>query len=159
MDRYTWKSELTIGHLLVDSEHKHIIELLQAFLDKKDVENPSVEELFLIESGVQEHLYLHFAHEEALMELYGVPEEELQKHKDEHNKIREHLLGIKSQLAKEDIPSYFEFAKLSLITLYDHISTLDKELWEAIQKNWISSGRPKRKLLINTKLIYPDDKP
>lgn len=134
MDRYTWKSELTIGHLLIDSEHKHIIELLQAFLDKKDVEDPSIDELFLIEASVQEHLHLHFAHEEALMELYGVPSEELKRHKLEHIRIREYLLGIKTQLAKEDIPSYFEFAKLSLASLYEHISSFDKELWEALQK-------------------------
>ena len=125
MTLLTWKPEYSVGIESVDSEHREMIELINAVYDAiEDKKNPQSIEHFLGE--VHATISAHFALEERVMRNanYG----EFEAHKEDHEELLDEIRDLMDrffdapeqglQLLQENLSGWFA----------GHFSTFDARL-------------------------------
>lgn len=129
-----WKPEYSIGNLLLDGEHKQILDLLSAYLENRL--SPQEADWDFLRKILFDHVTIHFIHEETLMNLYSYAPEAKLKHLEEHRLLKDlcvSQLGDPNArpLCKE---ATFGTANHLLKVFEDHIASLDKELAPLFKK-------------------------
>lgn len=95
-----WKAEYSVGIDTIDRQHQEIlgyINRLNDALDSKDRWNVSHYLLIQVDAFIK----VHFAVEEALLEIIAYPD--LAAHKLGHQDIIDHIADLKLRAVKEDI--------------------------------------------------------
>ncbi len=82
-----WRDSYAMGHPVIDSEHKELFTLAQAFLDAQDQK-----QLQTVAMQLYKHTRAHFAHEEQLMRDTQYPE--YQDHARRHDLMIDQLNDI-----------------------------------------------------------------
>lgn len=124
----TWDDMLELGHPAMDTEHRHLVDLVNqladAFLNPtgKEAYDKLLDELFVFTRG-------HFGMEERLMAAHDYPN--AGEHKTEHAKLIQDALAFRDKFAASTAPS------VSLLYFFDqwlsrHILTWDKDLAEFV---------------------------
>ncbi len=94
-----WKEEMSIGHELIDNEHKYLFCLVNSVeLALKLEDSQQLVAMFL--DQLQEYTQKHFLHEESLLIDWDYPG--YAEHKNEHQKILNNVSRLKSQLSQAD---------------------------------------------------------
>jgi hemerythrin len=109
MERLTWKAEYSIGIRGIDAQHRKIFECLlalEAALQKKEAWHSM---RYLI-AQLTENLELHWATEEALLEIIHYPH--LEKHRLSHAKLNNEIRELENRLrdhhSTDDLVKFFE---------------------------------------------------
>ncbi len=125
MTLLTWKPEYSVGIESVDSEHREMIELINAVYDAiEDKKNPQSIEHFLGE--VHATISAHFALEERVMRNANY--DEFEAHKEDHEELLDEIRDLMDrffdtpvqglQLLQENLSDWFA----------GHFSTFDARL-------------------------------
>jgi hemerythrin len=125
MTLLTWKPEYSVGIESVDSEHREMIELINAVYDAiEDKKNPESIEHFLGE--VHATISAHFALEERVMRNANY--DEFEAHKEDHEELLDEIRDLMDrffdapeqglQLLQENLSDWFA----------GHFSTFDARL-------------------------------
>lgn len=125
MTLLTWKPEYSVGIESVDSEHREMIELINAVYDAiEDKKNPQSIEHFLGE--VHATISAHFALEERVMRNANY--DEFEAHKEDHEELLDEIRDLMDrffdtpvqglQLLQENLSGWFA----------GHFSTFDARL-------------------------------
>jgi len=127
-----WNEDYLVGDLLIDSEHKKIIEMACSFARLVETGEISYREALEMAREVANHISAHFTHEELLLNLYNTNIREIMAHKEEHAKFK--ALLSKSIESVRDAGQGQEFIDSCIeLTndLYDmitkHVASVDKE--------------------------------
>ena len=126
-----WDDVFLVGDLLVDGEHRRLIEMTCSFARLVDVGAISYREAMNLAREVMFHVTTHFQHEELLLELYNASSIDIELHKREHTKLKI-ILGAAVEDVREQEGLLFREACISLCNnlfefITDHIATVDKE--------------------------------
>jgi voltage-gated potassium channel len=90
----TWSSEMSVGIVSFDKEHKHLVDLINKIeLSIKNRDTRNV--IFQVFEEIFEYVLVHFEHEEELFEKYEYPE--LLEHKRIHKEILEKVKDLDKQ--------------------------------------------------------------
>lgn len=79
---FVWKNEYAIGVLIIDEQHKMLIEILNQLLELRDNKNESPKALGSILKSLEHYTNVHFTTEEEIMRIYNY--ENVQSHKKMH---------------------------------------------------------------------------
>jgi len=111
MTLLTWKPEYSVGIESVDSEHREMIELINAVYDAiEDKKNPQSIEHFLGE--VHATISAHFALEERVMRNANY--DEFEAHKEDHEELLDEIRDL--------MDSYFDAPEQGLQLLQENLS-------------------------------------
>lgn len=129
-----WDDRYLVGDLLVDGEHKRLIEMSCAFGRLIEVNALSYREALKIVREVLFHVTTHFQHEELLLQIYNADPEEIEMHKKEHTKLKI-ILCAAAEEVRDHQDCTFKDACINLTNIIyelvtNHIATVDKETLE-----------------------------
>jgi hemerythrin-like metal-binding protein len=122
---FPWCKEYEIGVSAIDSEHRHLVNLVVSLHEAKAIENGQDRCLTLL-SQIVKHTKRHFEHEENLMMESGYPG--LDDHRVQHADLISSVTKICEWI--ETDPSAVSDAVLRYLKkwLLDHIATYDKDM-------------------------------
>lgn len=126
-----WSDFYLVGDLLIDGEHKKIIEMTCTFKTFAEQNRLEYREALDLVREVMYHITTHFQHEEFLLDVYGGDPEGIKHHKEEHRRFYK-ILSSAIQEVQDQKSQSFQDACLALIgdlhqLIADHIATVDKE--------------------------------
>lgn len=127
-----WGDQYLVGDILVDSEHKRIVEMACTFAKLIEADALSYRDALNTIREVIFYTTTHFQHEELLLELYNADAADIELHKKEHTKLKAIFQAAVDDVRdQKTIP--FKDACITLANdLYDliadHITTVDKEM-------------------------------
>ncbi len=132
-----WNRTLAIGVPKVDNEHKHLVDVLNAFYRAFQA-GVAREKVFAVLNMLLRYAEIHFRNEEALMEAANYPE--LQEHRKEHERLIEEVfdLNARCEVGKTEIT--FETMEFLKHWLLDHILAEDKKLRDYFEQRGIPPG-------------------
>lgn len=119
MSAFNWTEKMSVGHPLMDAQHRQIIELLNSFDDSFD---PAI--AFDAIVSMFRYARTHFHDEEMLLERAGYPG--LERQKREHQEF----LSKADELAKQDTRDYtlhISLATFLVKWLKNHIEVEDMQ--------------------------------
>jgi len=125
--------EYLIGDMLIDGEHKQIIDTACAFSEGIESGTLSYRDALNMLRVVLSHINTHFQHEELLLKLYNADSADIELHKREHVRLKIILTAAMENLREqEQEDAGFKEACITLAgNLYDlitnHILTVDKQ--------------------------------
>jgi hemerythrin-like metal-binding protein len=127
-----WNDDYVIGDLLIDGEHKKIIEMACTFARLVESGNVSYRDALEMAREVANHISAHFSHEELLLTLYNTDIQEITHHKDEHAKFKAILsLSVDSVRdvgqGEEFIDACIDLTNKLYDMITEHIATVDKD--------------------------------
>ena len=137
MERIEWRAGLTIGVGLFDSQHQHLVKLVNDLIDEFNSGNESDRIPEAIDN-LLEHTHSHFEYEEQSMLHYGfggyVP----------HKKLHTDFLKTAEQLAEvvkhRDTHIPEELLTLVRSWFVHHITIEDREYKLFLEKSWPPSS-------------------
>lgn len=91
----TWKPFYSVGEPSLDSDHKHIIGILNELIEAVDRGSDQRIVKSVLDRLVQ-YTITHFKHEEEVMQEHGYPD--LPQHKALHDRIRKRTIGLREHL-------------------------------------------------------------
>ena len=126
-----WDDSYLVGDLLVDGEHKRLVEMTCTFGNLILAEALSYREALKIVREVLFHITTHFQHEELLLELYNACIADIELHKKEHAKLKVILYSAAENVREQQGIAFKEACVDLANNLYElvtnHIATVDKE--------------------------------
>ena len=123
MSLVEWDEELVLGIELIDSHHRHLVELLNKAHDSY-LFGMKAGELEVIFNELVDYAKYHFAAEEALMKTYGYPETET--HMAEHQAFIMQVVEMRKAQSSDKLASYLNITDFLLAWLITHIKNIDK---------------------------------
>jgi len=125
MELFTWSDQFSIGHNLIDSQHKEMVLIFNRLHSSYNLgrDRPQSLEILL---ELASHTVKHFATEEELMLRYGYPH--TQNHKAEHDKLIDELIEVKGKIEKKQLALSVELLQFLKNWLMKHILHADQEL-------------------------------
>ena len=119
-----WHSAYECGHPVIDREHQELFALANAALDASFGDSNSPDAFRVAFKDVLDHLKLHFAHEEALLEQHRYSR--LKAHKAAHRDIlaKGEAFNAGAQL---DVVTLGDLADFTLTVVARHLVTMDRE--------------------------------
>jgi hemerythrin-like metal-binding protein len=127
---FFWKDQLSVGNTFIDSDHRHLIGLLNDVYDAMyasrgpDILGAVLNDLILY---TQEH----FKREEDIMQAINYAE--LSAHKAEHDKLTGEVLEMQSRFLAGETKIMVDLLKFLFDWLFEHIVKIDKKLAQAIR--------------------------
>ena len=126
-----WDGEFAVGDIIIDSEHKKIIEMACIFARLVESNALSFREALNMVREVVFHINMHFQHEEMLMDMYNADVAATNMHKQEHAKLKTIFSAtiekIRESSQEELQTNYEELANELYDLVTDHIATVDRE--------------------------------
>lgn len=78
-----WSEEYKIGEKLIDSQHKHLFDIINTLHEGRH--DPAIQKRCL--EALKVYAIQHFYTEEDVMRAYGYPEKEIELHQKEHERF------------------------------------------------------------------------
>ncbi|MDR1971348.1 MAG: hemerythrin family protein [Treponema sp.] len=134
---YTWDKDLEVGNQLIDTQHKQLIDALNAFL-KASSEKKSNEELKKSLDFLNDYTIKHFYEEEQLQKKYEYPDYE--NHRKLHEALKKVVRDLQVQLImKGPSESLFNDVKVKVGDwLIAHIKSQDTRIGAHLKSKGIS---------------------
>ncbi len=133
MDTLVWDSDYSVGHQLIDEQHKELFRRINVFgnalwdgLGKKQLEQHL--------RFLADYVIFHFRAEEELMLKNGFPD--LEMHKSVHDDLIRRVSAVLEKVDKEglDSPTAIEIFNLSCDWTRGHVRGLDQKLGKFLFK-------------------------
>lgn len=133
MSRYEFTKDLETGSLIIDGEHRELLQAVNKLLDACG-EGKGRAHMNETIKFLNDYVDRHFSHEEQLQKQSGYPG--YAPHRAFHEKYKQTLREITSGIS-ETGPSFTELAKLNghISLLITHIRTEDKKLGAFMNKS------------------------
>jgi hemerythrin len=127
MPAYTWDASLEVGNLMIDDQHRQLIDALNNFLTAH-AEKKSNDELKKSLNFLNDYTIKHFFEEEQLQKKYEYPDYE--NHKKFHDGLKKVVRDLQVQLImKGPSESLYEDVKVKVGDwLISHIKTQDTRI-------------------------------
>ena len=126
-----WNSDLSIGVLEVDVQHKILFEKFNTFVDAYQADKDQ-EEVLRMFWFLEAYAITHFKDEEKLMQEVDFPD--FLRHREKHKSFADELLKLKERLTAEG-PSQKVFSKMATFIsgwLLGHITVTDRAIGDFI---------------------------
>lgn len=120
-----WNDKYCLGNELIDSHHKHLIELLNAYYNTVSQER-NLEEIARIFNELFKYVDYHFKAEEEMMRDYGYAK--IQLHTLEHESFENRLNEFQKSMISSEEEFDVEVIYFLEEWLLNHILLSDKEL-------------------------------
>ena len=120
-----WNDEYETGEAVVDSDHKHLFELFNGFVDIIEKNNADAQiEKYI--KDLEDYANTHFDREEAT--LQKLPELAYKKHTAEHDEFGRIIQNIYNEIYSEgDISSLYQIVLFLSEWLLNHVRYSDKQ--------------------------------
>lgn len=128
-----WNSDLSIGVVEVDVQHKLLFEKFNAFLEAYQADKDP-EEVLRMFWFLGAYAVTHFKDEEELMQRVNFPD--LPRHREKHKAFCDELAKLKDRLNAEG-PNQEVFANMASFVsgwLLGHITTTDRAIGNFVNK-------------------------
>lgn len=119
-----WSQELSVGIEGIDEQHKVLVRLINELHDAILHRRGSVACRSTLTELVK-YTQVHFTDEENFMASFHYPE--YKRHKEEHDRLIEHLLDLQKKLDSGKANISFELLHFLKTWLYGHIAHNDKK--------------------------------
>jgi hemerythrin-like metal-binding protein len=127
-----WSDELRIGVDSVDSQHQHLVGLINGLYQAMK-QGQATRELLRILTELTDYAKYHFENEEAFMRSHGYAGYEA--HKEEHDAFRERVRELRENFrAGRSVPS-IDLINFLKDWLLHHVQERDKKLQELIPES------------------------
>lgn len=133
MSIFTWSEQFVIGIPSVDSQHRHLVDLLNQLDDMVAIGEDHDAILSLI-SALTDYSQYHFSHEEQLMFEGGYDKILYAKHCLEHQQFIERVASESAKLASEPELVINELLAFLVAWLSEHILVSDKQMALMLRK-------------------------
>ncbi len=127
-----WNDKYCLGNELIDSHHKHLIELLNAYYNTVSQER-NIEKIAGIFNELFKYVDYHFKAEEEMMKDFGYIK--IQLHTSEHDSFENRLNEFQESLISSEEEFDVEVIYFLEEWLLNHILISDKELVYFINTN------------------------
>lgn len=134
-----WNDELVLGIKLIDSHHRHLVELLNKAHDSF-MFGMKAGELDIIFNELVDYAGYHFSTEEGLMNMYGYSE--TQSHIAAHEAFKKKIVEMIKQQKADNMNSYLELTDFLLEWLINHIQNIDRLFCEQLKARGIQPELP-----------------
>lgn len=118
-----WNEDLILGNNLVDSHHRHLVELLNKAHDSY-IFGMKSGELDKIFNELLDYADYHFNTEEALMKTNNYIEKD--SHRAEHQSFIKQVTEMRLKQPPNDLESYLDITNFLLEWLLTHIKEVDR---------------------------------
>ena len=118
-----WDEELVLGITLIDSHHRHLVELLNK-AHESFVFGMKAGELDLIFDELVDYAGYHFSTEEELMNKYEY--NNTASHIAAHEAFKEKIVKMRNNKDSNNMDSYLEITDFLLEWLVNHIKSVDR---------------------------------
>ena len=128
--RAEFDESLVTGNEMIDSQHKELIDKINKLLDSCETSKDKVVSVKTLDY-LADYTEFHFGEEEKLQEEITYPV--VEKHKEEHEKLRQVVRDLYNMLEEEEGPSaaFVEAVNKNVVEwLYNHIKTFDRSVAE-----------------------------
>ncbi|MFH1216754.1 MAG: bacteriohemerythrin [Pseudomonadota bacterium] len=126
MAKLFWKSEYNVNSRYIDQQHQHLLAIVNDF-NEAITAGKGKQAAYPILNRLVQYAEEHFRDEEKLMRMARYPQNELNSHINDHEKLTEEIFQHTenwSNYGEEALPRIGEFLKKWLM---DHILTADKK--------------------------------
>ncbi len=134
MSLIEWDDDLVLGIALVDSHHRHLVELLNKAHDAY-LFGMKAGELEVIFNELIDYAGYHFATEESLMKKFVYPE--TISHIAEHKAFIKQITEMRNHQGADKLQSYLDIADFLLAWLITHIKNTDRLFCSSLISNGI----------------------
>jgi hemerythrin-like metal-binding protein len=124
MALFVWDNSMSVGNEFIDSDHKKLIQVINAFHDAME-EGRGNEVVGKVLNNLIIYTREHFAREEAEMQRIGYPR--FLKHRAEHTKLLAEVDALHAGLMTQQMVT-LKVSKFLKAWLIDHIQQNDKLL-------------------------------
>jgi hemerythrin-like metal-binding protein len=121
---FVWDENMTIGHALLDRDHRILLNLLSQISSPDTFEDPISSKFMLDE--LTNYTHYHFSREEKLMEEWSYPE--VEAHRAMHEEFRTRIAAIQSSYEKQESGIRDRVVSELAVWLKEHIMGTDRLL-------------------------------
>lgn len=114
----SWSDQYLIGDLTIDTEHKELFQLVNAFHDNW-IEKRNVQDIAKVLNQLVVYVQMHFRHEEIIMEKAAYPK--LDEHKQIHESMVDTIFRLCQSFEDKNLHLEMETMKFVKAWLVDHI--------------------------------------
>ena len=134
-----WRDEYLTGDALIDGEHQRICEMACLFGRQVEAGTITYREAISVVREVMRHIVSHFIHEEILLTIYGISEQDIIKHKREHQRLRILFTAAADEI-RDQRSDTFQQACLNLLNylhmlITQHIQEEDVQLLKHVRES------------------------
>jgi len=131
MPIFFWNDNLNVKNRSIDSDHQHLVELLNVVYDAMNQgKGPEVLESVLEE--LVQYTQAHFKREEDAMQRMHY--EGFAAHKEEHDKLTEKVLAMQRKFLAGEVKLSVDLLQFLFDWLFEHIIKIDTQLAQAIKE-------------------------
>ena len=134
----TWKETFALGNLLIDAQHRQLIDLVNE-LHAAMLQDSEPPVLHLILEKLLAHTHLHFNTEERIMQSADYPD--FAAHKAQHDQLAEQVLGYVEELQSGRVTLTMRTCYFLEDWLERHILESDHDLGGFMERLQTRSGR------------------
>ena len=134
MDFIVWCDLFKIGHPIIDEQHQKLFRIVNRF--HKEMQKR--EKKILIPDTLNKlikYTELHFDEEENIIQKKGYPEEDLQDHREIHERLVKDIFELNERFSKGIYDSLFEVEKFLTDWLVMHILQIDMKFKYHLKKD------------------------
>lgn len=128
--RAEFDETLVTGNEMIDAQHKELIEKINNLLDSCELGKDKIASIKMLDF-LADYADFHFGEEEKLQEAIEYPG--IEKHKEEHEKLRNVVKELHEMLEEEEGPTEAfvnQVEKNVVLWLYNHIKGFDRSVAE-----------------------------
>lgn len=122
-----WSDMYTIEVPHIDAQHRQLLDIVNNFHAVVKAEQGQ-KPIFEVLNSLIHYSQEHFADEEALMERSSYPPEEMEKHKEIHEKLVSDIFQLHEQLTRDSRTISYDLEIFLNEWLIQHILLVDKKL-------------------------------
>ena len=131
MPIFFWNDNLKVKNRFIDSDHRHLVELLNVVYDAMNQgKGPDVLESVL--EDLVQYTQAHFKREEDAMQRMQY--EGYAAHKEEHDKLTAKVLEMQKRFLAGEVKLTVDLLQFLFDWLFDHIIKIDTQLAQAIKE-------------------------
>lgn len=127
---YEWNESLSVGFFTIDSQHKHLIRLVNSLYDAMGA-GKSKEIMQKLIKDLVSYTKIHFADEEELMKKNGYPE--YQRQKSEHDMLTQQVIKFSNDYNSGKSVVSITMMNFLKDWLNNHIIKEDRKLGEFLK--------------------------
>ena len=130
MAQIQWTAELSVGHVLLDEQHRHLIALINALSGGSGGGGSDTADVVL--EHLARFIQFHFETEEMMLRQVAYPD--LQAHAQEHRFIMDRLSRHVTEMEASGRTNMHEMSELLWTWVNDHLSTSEQRYAPFLRK-------------------------
>lgn len=131
--KLVWTEQFNSGHPVIDKEHQQLFALANRLIEY-GYQTETLGKAMGIYGEITQHIEMHLAHEEAILEEINYPEDALNHHKKIHKRLIEMMQMQSEALALGKTKPSDVFLRLVEEVVFNHMLVEDLKFYSFIQK-------------------------